>query len=100
LLGSVSIDAVEPLLKNSKIDGLIVACKASRLSWSTTNMIVRNRPQCAVPTRLELEQGKEVFDTLSLSAAQRTMRFWSARESGKKSDGKTASAAPAARAAS
>jgi uncharacterized protein (DUF2336 family) len=98
LLGSISIDSIEPLLKNGRIDGLIVACKASRLSWSTTNMIIRNRPQCTVPTRLELEQGKEVFDALSLSAAQRTMRFWSARESGRKSDGSKAPAAPALRA--
>ena len=87
LLSSVSIDAIEPLLANSRPDGLIVACKAARLSWSTANMIIRNRPNQPQPTRLELEQGKEVFDALSLSAAQRTIRFWSARASSAKADG-------------
>ena len=84
LLSSVSIEAIEPLLANSRPDGLVVACKAARLSWSTASMIIRNRPNCALPTKLELEQGKEVFNSLSLSAAQRTIRFWSARAPGKK----------------
>jgi uncharacterized protein (DUF2336 family) len=86
LLASVSIEAIEPLLANSRPEGLIVACKAAKLSWSTANMIVRNRPNCPPPTRLELEQGKEVFDSLSLSAAQRTIRFWSARASSARTD--------------
>jgi hypothetical protein len=77
---------VEPLISNPRPDGLIVACKASRLDWTTTTMIIRNRPNCAPLSRQELEQGKEVFETLSLSGAQRTIRFWSARSSAKKPD--------------
>ena len=80
-LSSASIDAIEPLLANSRPDGLIVACKAAGLSWPTTSMIIRNRPNFALPTKVELGQGKEIFEALSLAAAQRTMRFWSARTS-------------------
>jgi hypothetical protein len=87
LLSSASIDAIEPLFANSRPDGLIVACKAAGLSWPTTNMVLRNRPNFVMPTKVELGQGKEVFDALSLAAAQRTMRFWSARTSVKTSDG-------------
>jgi len=86
-LSSVSIDAIEPLLANSRPDGLIVACKAAGLSWPTTHMIIRNRPNFAMPARIELEQGKEVFEALSLAAAQRTIRFWSARTAVKTSEG-------------
>lgn len=86
LLSTVKIEAVEPLISNPRPDGLIVACKASRLDWTTTTMIIRNRPNCAPLSRQELEQGREVFETLSLSAAQRTIRFWSARSSAKKPD--------------
>jgi uncharacterized protein (DUF2336 family) len=86
LLSTVPIEAVEPLISNPRPDGLIVACKASRLDWTTTTMIIRNRPNCAPLSRQELEQGKEVFETLSLSGAQRTIRFWSARSSAKKPD--------------
>ena len=86
LLSTVPIDAVEPLISNPRPDGLIVACKASRLNWSTTVMILRNRPNCATISKQELEEGQESFETLSLSAAQRTIRFWSARSSAKKAD--------------
>lgn len=86
LLSTVPIEAVEPLISNPRPDGLIVACKASRLNWSTTVMILRNRPNCAPLSKQELEEGQESFETLSLSAAQRTIRFWSARSSAKKPD--------------
>ena len=86
LLTSVKTEAIEPLIDNPRPDGLIVACKAARLNWSTTNMILRNRPNCRPATRQEIEEGKEVFDALSLSSAQRTIRFWSARGSAKKAD--------------
>jgi uncharacterized protein (DUF2336 family) len=86
LLSTVPIEAVEPLISNPRPDGLIVACRASRLDWSTTVMILRNRPNCTPLPKQELEQGKEAFETLSLSGAQRTIRFWSARSSAKKPD--------------
>jgi uncharacterized protein (DUF2336 family) len=86
LLSTVPIEAVEPLIRNPRPDGLIVACKASRLNWSTTVMILRNRPNCAPLSKQELEEGQESFETLSLSAAQRTIRFWSARSAAKKAD--------------
>jgi uncharacterized protein (DUF2336 family) len=86
LLTSVKTDAIEPLIENPRPDGLIVACKAARLNWSTTSMILRNRPNCRPATKQEVEEGKEVFDALSLSSAQRTIRFWSARSSAKKAD--------------
>lgn len=86
LLTSVKIEAIEPLIANPRPDGLIVACKASRLDWSTANMILRNRPHGRPLTRQELDAGREVFDALSLSSAQRTIRFWSARGSARKAD--------------
>src|SRR5262249_12402231 len=86
LLSSTSIDAIEPVMNNPRPDGLIVACKASSLSWSTTNMIIRNRKNGPPVSREELEQGRGVFNELSLAAAQRTMRFWAARGAAKKPD--------------
>jgi uncharacterized protein (DUF2336 family) len=86
LLSSTSIDAIEPVVNNPRPDGLIVACKASGLSWPTTNVIIRNRKNCPPASREELEQGRSIFNELSLAAAQRTMRFWSARGAAKKPD--------------
>ena len=45
-LSTVGIEAIEPLMKSDRLEGLIVACKAARLSWSTTTMIIHNRPEC------------------------------------------------------
>lgn len=76
-MAEVKIEVVEFLMKSDRLYGLIVACKASRLSWSTTTMIIRARPGCPPLTERELEQGLEVFDALLLSVAQWTTRFGS-----------------------
>jgi len=83
LLSSVKAEAIVPLLNNALPDGLIVACRASRLDWSTTNMILRNRRPGISPSEAELAAGKVAFDSLPVSAAQRAIRFWADRDSTK-----------------
>ena len=75
-LSGAPVEVIVPLIKTTELDGLIVACKAARLNWSTTTMIVRHRPGCPAVTNGELEQVKAEFDALSLSVAQRTIRLW------------------------
>jgi hypothetical protein len=65
------------LINSDRLYGLIVACKAARLSWSTTTMVIRNRPACLPATEQEREQGLEVYQGLALSVAQWTIRFGS-----------------------
>ena len=71
----VKIEAIEPLIESDRLYGLIVACKAARLNWSTTTMIIRNRPGCPPATQRECEQAEAVFEGLLLSVAQWTIRF-------------------------
>jgi uncharacterized protein (DUF2336 family) len=94
LLATVDIKTIEPLLGNPKPDGLIVACKASRLDWSTAAMVLRCRPNCPPLSKPELKQARELFDSLSLSAAQNTIRFWSAQGSAGKAAPETAASVP------
>lgn len=94
LKADVKVEAIEPLLEPDRVYGLIVACKAARLTWSTTTMIVRNRPNCPPSTDRELEQCVAVFESLLLSVAQWTIRFGSDRILAKKNE--PAAAAPAA----
>ena len=75
-LSGAPVEVIAPLIKTAELDGLIVACKAARLNWSTTTMIVRNRPGCPAVANRELEQARAEFDALSLSVAQRTIRLW------------------------
>jgi uncharacterized protein (DUF2336 family) len=75
-LSGAPVEVIVPLIKTAELEGLIVACKAARLNWSTTTMIVRYRPGCPAVTNKELEQVKAAFDALSISVAQRTIRLW------------------------
>ncbi|MEO6840197.1 MAG: DUF2336 domain-containing protein [Bradyrhizobium sp.] len=86
LLSTVKIDVIGSLISHPRPDGLIVACKASRLNWSTTMMVLRNRPKCPPASKQELEQSRVGFEALSLSAAQRTVQFWSVRGSADNAD--------------
>ena len=90
----VKIEAIEPLIESERLYGLIVACKASRLNWSTTTMIIRNRPGCPPATEREFEQAEAVFEGLLLSLAQWTIRFGADRMAANKVG---AAAAPAAK---
>jgi hypothetical protein len=86
LKADVKVEAIEPLLEPERVYGLIVACKAARLSWSTTTMIVRYRPNCPPSTDRELEQCVAVYESLLLSVAQWTIRFGSDRILAKKNE--------------
>jgi uncharacterized protein (DUF2336 family) len=83
LLTDVKIEAIEPLIESDRLYGLIVACKAARLNWSTTRMIIHNRPHCPPATQWEYDQGRAVFETLLLSVSQWTIRFGADRIAGK-----------------
>jgi uncharacterized protein (DUF2336 family) len=75
-LSGTPIEVIVPVIESADIDGLTVACKAARLNWSTTTMIIRHRPGSSAVTNQELEQAQAAFDALSLSVAQRTIRLW------------------------
>ena len=74
VLSGAPIEAIEPLMEEKGCDGLIIACRASRLDWQTALSIIRNR---SVPQLSEQERAraKEKFEKLCLSVAQQTVRF-------------------------
>jgi uncharacterized protein (DUF2336 family) len=76
VLSVTPVEVIAPLIASDQLDGLMVACKAARLNWATTKMIIGHRPGCKATTAQELEQAKAAFDVLSLSVAQRTIRLW------------------------
>jgi uncharacterized protein (DUF2336 family) len=75
-LSGTPVEVIVPVFESPDIEGLMVACKAARLNWSTTTMIIRHRPGGSAVTNKELEQAEAAFDALSLSVAQRTIRLW------------------------
>ncbi len=76
LAADASVKSIERLLSNySDVDQLVMACKASRIRWATTVSILNNREGCAPLKADELKALSGLFESLSLSEAQRTIRF-------------------------
>ena len=73
-LSDVEIDVIEVLIDDERILDLLVACKASRLSWATTSMILRGRPDCEPIAAEDFAELKTSFDKMSLSEAQWKIR--------------------------
>ncbi len=77
LLSDAAIETIETIADPC---GVIVACRASRLNWTTTLSVVRYRcGRQAIPPE-DIERRREAFEALPLSIAQRTIRFGSVRD--------------------
>jgi len=74
VLSGASLETIEPLMDDERCEGVIIACRAARLSWQTAVAVLNNR-RAPRPTREQLEMGREMFETLYLSSAQYTLRF-------------------------
>jgi uncharacterized protein (DUF2336 family) len=74
LLSGGTVEAIAPLMEEDSGSGLLIACRGSRLNWQTTAAILNNR---RVPplSRPQLEQAREMFEMLYVSAAQYTIHF-------------------------
>ena len=74
VLSGAPIEIVEHVLTDEDCEGLVMACRASRLNWQTTFAILSNRGG----TRLsfaERERAQHIFETLLLSTSQWTVRW-------------------------
>jgi uncharacterized protein (DUF2336 family) len=96
LLADAAVETIEPLLTEGDCYGLVVACRAARLSWQTTSAVIDGRSNARRLTPEELAQGETLFEAISLSVAQRTIRWGSVRDLVKPA--LTDDASPAARA--
>jgi uncharacterized protein (DUF2336 family) len=74
LLSGATLDIIAPLMDEESGGGLIIACRASRLNWQTTLAVLSNRRVPPLPKE-QLDQAREVFEMLYVSAAQYTIRF-------------------------
>jgi uncharacterized protein (DUF2336 family) len=74
VLSGAPVAVIEPLMADERCEGLIIACRAARVNWQTTVSVLDNR-RAPKPAKEQLEMGREMFETLYLSAAQYTMRF-------------------------
>jgi len=81
LLCAVPVDLIDRLMQGSRIDALLVPCKASGLGWPATKAVVRLTRAQAATSEPAFEIAKKDYANLSMVAAQRIMRFWQVRAS-------------------
>ena len=76
VMSGAALETIEPLMEEKGCDGLVVACRAARLNWTTALAIIRSRnvPQ---PSESEIARAREEFQKLHLSNAQWKIRFGS-----------------------
>jgi hypothetical protein len=86
LFCGAKVETIELLMKNVSHDGLIVACKAAKLSWPTVFAIMKTRFSHHSISDEELDIAKESFLEVSQAAAQRTMRFMQVQQAAKQAN--------------
>ena len=80
LFCGVSSQLMEKLTQGVRPDGLIVACKAAKLSWPTVMAIMKARFAHHILSEEELAVAKGSFLNISQATAQRTIRFMKVRD--------------------
>jgi uncharacterized protein (DUF2336 family) len=81
LLCSVPVELIDRLMQGSRIDALLIPCKASGLGWPATKAVIRLTPAQGATSEPAFEIAKKDFANLSVVAAKRIMRFWQVRAS-------------------
>jgi hypothetical protein len=74
VLSGAPIEIVEHVMTDDDCEGLVMACRASRLNWATTLAILSNRSGARL-SFAERERAQLMFDTLLLSTSQWTVRW-------------------------
>jgi hypothetical protein len=68
-------------MQNLHDDGLLVACKAAKLSWETTAAVLECRYSTGSLSAAELARAKHHFAGMTTENARRMLSFWHVRAS-------------------
>jgi len=85
VLSGAPIEIVEHVMTDDDCEGLVMACRASRLNWATTLAILSNRSDARL-SFAERERAQHLFETLLLSTSQWTVRWGEIAAGAKTSD--------------
>jgi hypothetical protein len=81
LLCAAPVELIDRLMQGSRIDALLIPCKAGGLGWPATKAVIRLTPAQGATSEPAFEIAKNDFANLSVVAAKRIMRFWQVRAS-------------------
>lgn len=74
VLSGAPVGIVEHVMTDDDCEGLVMACRASRLNWATTLAILSNRGGKRL-SFAERERAQLIFETVLLSTSQWTVRW-------------------------
>jgi uncharacterized protein (DUF2336 family) len=78
-LSQSTIDVIRPLMQSLRDDGLLVACKAAKLSWETTAAVLECRYSTGSLSAAQLANARHHFAGITAENARRMMTFWQVR---------------------
>jgi uncharacterized protein (DUF2336 family) len=78
-LSQSTIDVIRPLMQSLRDDGLLVACKAAKLSWETTAAVLECRYSTGSLGAAQLANARNHFAGITAENARRMMTFWQVR---------------------
>jgi uncharacterized protein (DUF2336 family) len=79
VLSQSSIEVIRPLMQSVRDDGVLIPCKAARLSWETVVAILESRFVTGSMGPQELQKAKSQFSRITNDHASRLLRFWQVR---------------------
>jgi hypothetical protein len=79
-LSAVPIELVDRLMHDASYYGMMILCKAVAADWTLARAVILARPQPPEAPALPLEDICQEYGKLSVSSAQRLLRFWQARQ--------------------
>lgn len=85
VLSGAPTEIVEHVMTDDDCEGLVMACRASRLNWATTLAILSNRSGARL-SFAQRERAQLIFETLLLSTSQWTVRWGEIAASANTSD--------------
>jgi len=79
LLCAMPIEVVDGLMRDDRVDPVMILCKAAGLEWRAVWAVISIARGGRGASTLDLEALREDFATLSRSTAGRVLRFWQVR---------------------
>jgi uncharacterized protein (DUF2336 family) len=78
-LSQSSVEVVRPLMQSLRDDGVLVPCKAAKLSWETVSAVLESRFATGSMRPLELAKAQRQYAAMTTENAGRLLRFWQVR---------------------
>jgi len=79
ILCAVPVEVVDRLMSGERADPVLILARASEFGWSTVKAILNARTG-AKPSPHALDVARDNFERLTVTTAQRVVRFWQVRQ--------------------